>query len=115
MVGSTDYFASPSGSFNVTTALRQPGSTIKPIMYSLALQNGGYTASTLIDDSPIIYKIEGSQPYKPVNYDNKYRGPVTLRFALSNSLNIPAVKVLDSIGIQNFANHAKRLGIDTCR
>jgi 1A family penicillin-binding protein len=113
MVGSTDYFKQPSGSFNVTTALRQPGSTIKPVMYSLALQNGGYTAATTINDKPVVYKIEGSEPYKPVNYDNKYRGPVTLRFALSNSLNIPAVKVLDSVGVQNFANHAQRMGIDT--
>jgi 1A family penicillin-binding protein len=113
MVGSTDYFKQPSGSYNVTTALRQPGSTIKPVMYSLALQNGGYTAATTIDDKPVVYKIEGSEPYKPVNYDNKYRGPVTLRFALSNSLNIPAVKVLESVGVQNFANHAQRMGIDT--
>lgn len=113
MVGSHDYFATPAGSFNVTTALRQPGSTIKPIMYSLALQSGGYTAATMINDSKVVYKNPGSPPYIPVNYDNKYRGNVTLRFSLSNSLNIPAVKTLDSIGVENFANHAKTMGIDT--
>ena len=51
MVGSVDYFNQPSGAFNVTTALRQPGSSIKPIMYSLALQKG-YTAASILDDSP---------------------------------------------------------------
>ena len=112
MVGSEDYFASPSGAFNVTTALRQPGSSIKPLMYSLAL-NRGYTAATVIDDSPVVFMIAGSEAYRPVNYDNSFHGRVPLRYALANSYNVPAVKVLNTIGVDNFVNHAKRMGISS--
>lgn len=112
MVGSVDYFFQPWGAYNVTTALRQPGSSIKPIMYSLALQKN-YTAASIIDDSPTTFKIEGSLPYKPVNYDGKFHGKVPLRYALANSYNIPAVKVLNSLGVDNFIDYAKKLGIDT--
>lgn len=75
MAGSVDYFLQPWGAFNVTTALRQPGSSIKPIMYSLGLQKN-YTAATIIDDSPTSFRIEGSSPYRPVNYDGKFHGKV---------------------------------------
>jgi len=112
MVGSVDYFMQPWGAFNVTTANRQPGSSIKPIMYSLALQND-FTAATILDDSPVIYKIEGSSPYQPVNYDGKFHGKVPLRYALANSYNVPAVKVLNTLGVNNFINFAQKLGIDT--
>lgn len=112
MVGSVDYFAAPSGAFNVTTALRQPGSSIKPIMYSLALQKN-YTAASIIDDSPVVFNIAGSESYKPVNYDSKYHGKIPLRYALANSYNIPAVKTLSTIGVQNFINQASKMGITT--
>lgn len=112
MVGSVDYYASPYGAFNVTTGLRQPGSTIKPVMYSLALENG-YTAATPIDDQPLVIAIPGSEPYRPVNYDGRYHGRVPIRMALANSYNIPAVKVLQSLGVQRFVYHAEKMGIDT--
>jgi 1A family penicillin-binding protein len=112
MVGSVDYFQQPNGAFNVTDALRQPGSTIKPVMYSLALENG-YTAATLIDDVPTRIDIPGSEPYVPVNYDGRFHGRVTMRDSLANSYNIPAVKVLQSIGVDRFLNHAEKMGIDT--
>lgn len=112
MVGSVDFYQQPFGSFNVTTALRQPGSSIKPIMYSLALENG-YTAATLVDDSPTVFDIPGSQPYRPVNYDGKFRGKVPIRAALANSYNIPAVKVLETLGVQRFIYHAEKMGITT--
>ncbi len=112
MVGSVDYFQQPSGAFNVTTALRQPGSSIKPLMYSLALQKK-YTAASVIDDSPISFFSPGSSPYKPVNYDGRYHGRVTLRYALANSYNIPAVKVLNSLGVEEFIKYAKIMGITT--
>jgi len=112
MVGSVDYFSTPSGAFNVTTALRQPGSAIKPIMYSLALEKG-YTAATILDDSPIVYNVPGALPYRPINYDGRYHGKIPLRFALGNSYNVPAVKVLNTIGIDNFINHASKMGIKT--
>lgn len=112
MVGSKDYFdLKTQGNYNVTTAQRQPGSSIKPINYSYALENGLYTASSLISDSPITYHVAGSPPYTPRNYDNTFRGNVTLRTALGSSLNIPAVKVLASYGVRNMIEHAARMGI----
>ncbi|CAN5167337.1 hypothetical protein BH09PAT2_BH09PAT2_05600 [soil metagenome] len=112
MVGSVDYFSDEYGAFNVTTALRQPGSTLKPMLYALALQRG-YTAASPIDDTPIIFQVPGGEAYRPVNYDGHYHGRVTLRYALSNSYNIPAVKILNTIGVQPFVDFAKQMGIDS--
>jgi membrane peptidoglycan carboxypeptidase len=81
-------------------------------MYSLALQNN-YTAATFIDDTPVVFNILGSRPYRPINYDGKFHGRLTLRYALANSFNVPAVKVLNTLGVDNFINHAKKLGIET--
>lgn len=112
MVGSVDYFAQPSGAFNVVTALRQPGSSIKPLMYSLALTKG-FTAGTILNDTPVVFNISGSESYRPVNYDGKFHGLVPLRYALANSFNIPAVRTLSAIGVDSFVNHAKNMGIST--
>lgn len=112
MVGSVDYFATPSGAFNVVTAARQPGSSIKPIMYSLALSKG-YTAASIIDDIPTSFPIKGGPTYKPVNYDGRFHGKVSLRYALANSYNIPAVKVLSGIGVNNLVDYGRNLGIDS--
>ncbi|MBI4097042.1 MAG: penicillin-binding protein [Candidatus Levybacteria bacterium] len=110
MVGSKDYGDRDGGNVNVTTSDRQPGSAIKPVTYSAALSRG-MTAATVIQDTPITYTITGSTPYSPVNYDGRYRGPVPLRFALANSLNIPAVKTLNQIGIPAMINMGKDMGI----
>lgn len=112
MVGSIDYFNAPNGAFNVTTALRQPGSSIKPLMYSLALEKG-MTAATAIDDSPVVFRISDTESYRPVNYDGRFHGRVTLRSALANSYNIPAVKTLNQLGVNSFIDHARLLGIST--
>ncbi len=112
MVGSTNYFDEGTGAFNATIALRQPGSSIKPLMYSLALEKG-YTAGTIIDDTPVTFNSPGSPSYQPVNYDGRFRGKVPLRYALANSYNVPAVKVLNTIGVANFVNHATKMGIGT--
>lgn len=112
MVGSIDYHLEPFGAFNVTTAFRQPGSSIKPIMYSLALEKN-YTSASIIDDAPITFQLGGGYTYKPVNYDGRFHGRVTLRLALANSYNIPAVKVLNSIGVENFVQHGKLMGLGT--
>ena len=112
MVGSYDYYGKPSGAFNVTTAHRQPGSSIKPLMYSLALSEN-YTPATIINDSPTVFGAPGTVPYSPVNYDGRFHGNVPLRYALANSYNIPAVKVLNSLGVDNFVAHAKKMGITT--
>ncbi|MBI4084606.1 MAG: penicillin-binding protein [Candidatus Levybacteria bacterium] len=110
MVGSKDYTDRDGGNVNVTISDRQPGSAIKPITYSAALTHG-MTAATVIQDTPITYAIAGSSPYSPVNYDGRYRGPVSLRSALANSLNIPAVKTLNQIGIPAMVNLGKDMGI----
>jgi len=112
MVGSKK-FDDPDydGQVNVTLSLRQPGSAIKPITYATALKQG-YTASTLIMDTPTEFPGgAGQPPYKPVNYDGKFRGPVQLRFALANSINLPAVKTLARVGIENMLLTAYDLGV----
>lgn len=113
MVGSKDYFdLKNDGNVNVTTSLRQPGSSIKLINYSYALSNG-YTPATTIDDSPITFDIRGSKPYSPKNYDGTYRGRITLRSALAESRNIPAVKVLASYGVTKMIEQGRKMGITT--
>lgn len=111
MVGSKDYNAKDiDGNFNVTTSQRQPGSSIKPINYSIALENG-FTAATLIDDSPITYKVPGQEPYSPKNYDSRFHGNVPLRTALASSYNVPAVKILAAFGVQRMINRGTEMGI----
>lgn len=114
MVGSVDFFASDSGSFNVTTALRQPGSAIKPLNYAIGLERKLVTPATIFLDIPVCF-ITAGQPkaYCPVNYDGKYHGPQALRFALGNSLNIPAVKMLAINGVKEFIASASAFGITT--
>lgn len=111
MVGSSNYHDPRDGNFNVTTALRQPGSTMKIVTYSAALAHG-FTAASILDDSPVSFP-SASGAYSPVNYDGKFRGRVPLRIAFANSLNIPAVKTLNSIGVQTFIDLAKRMGISS--
>ena len=114
MVGSKDYYAIDiDGQFNVTTGLRQPGSSIKPINYLLALTSGNWTLASTIDDGPITYQIQGQKPYSPQNYNGKYMGQVTLRTALGSSLNIPSVKLLAVDGIENMIELAQKMGITT--
>lgn len=114
MVGSTDYFATPSGSFNVTTAQRQPGSSIKPITYAIGIENRIVTPGSTFLDVPTCFDSAPGQPkYCPRNYDGKFRGPVQLRFALGNSLNIPAVKMLAMNGVKTMVASASAFGLDT--
>jgi len=112
MVGGKDYQDANGGNVNLTTSLRQPGSSIKVITYSAALSNGS-TAATILDDSPISYSVANSPTYSPVNYDGRFHGKVSLRIALANSLNIPAVKTLEKIGVAEMVALAKKMGITT--
>lgn len=114
MVGSKDFNAADyDGQVNVTTALRQPGSSFKPITYVTGFKEG-LTPSTLIMDVPTSFPGGAGQPdYNPVNYDGKYRGPVQVRYALANSLNVPAVKMLAMVGIKDVLQTATDLGITT--
>jgi 1A family penicillin-binding protein len=104
MVGSVDYFATPSGAFNVTTAdTRQPGSSIKPLNYAVGIDRKIVTAASMFLDVATCFNNAG-QPkgYCPKNYDGKFHGPVQLRYALANSYNIPAVKMLAYNGVKEF-------------
>jgi 1A family penicillin-binding protein len=113
MVGSKNYFdLDNDGNVNVTLSPRQPGSSIKPLNYALAFQRG-FTPASIIDDSPITYKVPGQPAYSPINYDHRYHGKVSLRTALASSFNIPAVKLLSANGIENLVTLATRMGITT--
>ena len=122
MVGSRNFFDKDiDGQYNTALALRQPGSTMKPFIYSLALMNG-YTRNTVIFDVPTQFSTQCSPSavynntppcYAPKNYDNAHRGPMTFETALAQSINIPAIKVLYLVGIQNAINLAKSFGLST--
>lgn len=114
MVGSKDFYAEDyDGQVNVTQSLRQPGSAIKPIVYLTGVRKG-YTASTLFMDVPTEFPGgAGQPPYKPVNYDGKYRGPVQMRYALANSINVPAVKMISLVGVKDMLDMAYELGIES--
>jgi len=113
MLGGIDYFdATHSGQVNMTTALRQPGSALKPVTYATAFLQG-YTPATLIYDVKKVYKTKSGEGFTPNNYDGKYHGLVLAREALASSLNLPAVEMLDKVGINNFLKVARDLGIKT--
>ncbi len=110
MVGSRDFFdIAHDGNVNVTTALRQPGSSIKPINYATALEHKLITPATIIMDVPTTFG--GVPAYRPVNYDGRFHGPVPVRYALANSYNIPAVKVLALNGVSEMIKQAEAMGI----
>jgi penicillin-binding protein 1C len=127
MVGSADFHNEEiDGQVNMAVQPRQPGSSFKPLTYTAAFEMG-WTPSTLIWDVPSEFPPSGDPndprpPYEPVNYDNRFHGPVTVRSALANSYNVPAVKTLDFVGIYDdpfteqsdgLVSFAQRMGITT--
>ncbi len=128
MVGSKDWYASESEGCNEKTGKckfdpkvnvvtyrigRQPGSSFKPFVYATAFQNG-YDDKYIVIDEKTNFGIWGGKPYVPGNYDGRFRGPVTLRQALAQSLNVPSVKVLVYLaGISKSIENAKKFGITT--
>lgn len=113
MVGNANYFDnSIDGQYNDALASRQPGSSLKPILYMTALEKG-YTAASMVMDAKTDFPTgDPTTPtYTPVNYSGKFYGPIQLRFALGNSLNIPAVKMLARVGIKDFMTNAYNMGI----
>lgn len=121
MVGSRDYFDEEiDGQFNVALAERQPGSSFKPFVYATAFKEG-YTDETVVFDLSTQFSTTCSPTdpsntnpcYRPVNYDGVFRGPVTFRNALAQSINIPAVKVLYLTGLDDSLQTARDLGITT--
>ncbi len=122
MVGSRNFFDTDiDGQYNAALALRQPGSTMKPFIYSLALMNG-YTRDTVVFDVPTQFSTSckpsdtsnNTAPcYAPSDFDGTFRGPMTFETAIAQSINIPAIKVLYLVGIQNAVNLAKSFGLTT--
>ena len=111
MVGSIDYNNDAiDGRFNVVTGLRQPGSTMKPFTYALALEQG-MTAGDVIWDTRTNIGIPGQPAYIPRNYDGTFHGPLSMRMALANSYNIPAVQTLRQVGVQNLLDFLTRFGV----
>lgn len=121
MVGSRDYFDKEiDGNYNIALAERQPGSSFKPFVYAAAF-NLGYTPETIVFDlktqfstaCAVDHLTTEDNCYAPTNYDNKFRGPITFRSALAQSINVPAVKALYLVGINEAIKFARDLGITT--
>ncbi len=113
MIGSINYFDfAHDGQVNVTLRPRQPGSSIKPLTYALALERG-MQPSSIIEDTPIAFTTPGSKTYAPKNYDGRFHGKVTVRDALGSSYNVPAVKMLNLVGINTMLDKAEAMGITT--
>jgi len=113
MLGSVDFYDKEiDGQVNVALRPRQPGSSIKPLTYVSAFQKG-WTPATLMWDVPITFTNSYGQVYPPKNYDGKFHGPVTVRSALANSYNIPAVRTLEFVELPTFLDNAKTFGITT--
>lgn len=110
LVGGRDWNES---NFNrATQARRQPGSAFKPFVYVAAMDNG-FKPTDIMVDEPVSFPGGDGKPYEPQNYDREFRGPVTLRYALQQSINIPAIKLLRKVGTSLVATYAKRMGIKT--
>ena len=109
-VGSPDFFDEARlGQNDGARALRQPGSALKPFLYAMAIEKLGFTAATALPDVESTFPTS-SGPYTPHDYDGKVRGPIRLREALGNSLNIPAVWTLDQLGVEPFYTRLHELG-----
>jgi penicillin-binding protein 1C len=112
-VGSPDYFNEAKlGRNDGVQALRQPGSTLKPFVYELALEKGLIRPNTILADVPAHYAIPGARLYSPTDYTERFLGPVRVRIALANSLNVPAVRVLEKVGVETFLERLHQLGFE---
>ncbi|MBX9252702.1 transglycosylase domain-containing protein [Desmonostoc muscorum CCALA 125] len=112
-VGSPDYFNEAKlGRNDGVQALRQPGSTLKPFVYELALEKNLIRPNTILADVPAHYAIPGAKLYSPTDYTESFLGPVRVRIALANSLNVPAVRVLEKVGVETFLQRLHQLGFE---
>ncbi|MCS6836303.1 MAG: transglycosylase domain-containing protein [Anaerolineae bacterium] len=113
MVGSIDYNSTAiDGKVNVAIAFRQPGSTVKAFTYAAALERG-FSPGAVIWDTPTEIGIPGQPLYVPRNYDGAFHGPMTMRFALANSYNIPAVQTLRLVGVDYLLSFLRRFGVES--
>lgn len=114
MVGSLDYFDdSIDGQVNVALASRQPGSSFKPYTYLTAFESGALAPASMVMDVRTVFPDPGNPPYTPENYDRRYHGPQSLRQALQRSYNIPAVWLMDQVGVSNVIRTARRVGVSS--
>lgn len=110
-LGSLDYFDDAYlGRNDGVRSLRQPGSTLKPFLYEYALERGALAPGTILADVPSSYAIPNGEIYSPEDYDRRFSGPVSVRTALANSLNVPAVRVLSGVGVPAFLDRLHALG-----
>ncbi len=110
VVGSADFSEEHAGQVNMALAPRQPGSTLKPLLYGAAFERG-YTAATPLLDVPSSF-LTPAGSYQPLNSDLRFHGPTPLRVALASSLNVPAVRTLDRLGVEALIQVASRFGLD---
>ena len=109
--GSADYFGDDDfGRNDGVRALRQPGSALKPFLYELALERRDVRPTTILADVPATYALPGARVYRPADYSERFAGPVRVRAALANSLNVPAVRVLERVGVETFLRRLHELG-----
>jgi len=114
MVGSRNFFdREHDGQVNVTLALRQPGSSIKPLVYATAFQKKLLNPGTILADQKICFENPGQKPYCPRNYDGRFHGLVSVRQSLGNSFNIPAVKTMKLVTVPEFIKQAQAMGLTT--
>ncbi|MEM7536234.1 MAG: transglycosylase domain-containing protein [Chloroflexota bacterium] len=112
MVGSVDYNDEEiDGAVNVAISPRQPGSSIKPILYATAFDENIISPASVIWDTSITWRTGITETYEPQNYDEKFHGPVTVRDALASSYNIPSIKVLDGLGVNTMLERARAMGV----
>ncbi|HEY6487251.1 MAG TPA: penicillin-binding protein 1C [Candidatus Cybelea sp.] len=110
-VGSPDYFSDAAlGRNDGVQAQRQAGSSLKPFTYELALERETIRSTTILPDVPAAYAIPGGKLYQPADYSGRFSGPVRVRYALANSLNVPAVRVLSGLGVANLLERLHALG-----
>jgi membrane peptidoglycan carboxypeptidase len=114
MAGSVDYFETETGAVNGALAERQPGSAIKPVVYAAALEKGYSPASPLLD-IPTSLQTRQGEVYSPHNYDLTFHGVVPLREALASSYNVPAVRLLEAVGIEEAVALGRDLGLTSFR
>lgn len=110
-VGSPDYFdVADAGRNDGVQALRQPGSTLKPFLYEQALETRTIRPNTILADAPVHFPLPNGLLYSPSDYSDTYQGPVRVRIALADSLNVPAIRVLSDVGVGTFLDRLHALG-----
>jgi 1A family penicillin-binding protein len=116
LVGSFDWSNEKNGKINMAISPRQPGSSIKPLIYAIGMEDRIITPATVLKDERVNFtdpNCPGCASYSPRNYDGKFRGNVLVRRALANSLNVPAVEVMQKVGVSRTLEKAKEIGVDS--